>query len=195
MKNHFIIPYTGNKRREVEIIYKNLKLYNITTIIEPFCGSCALSYYISTQQPNKFKYVLNDLDKYLIELINIMKHETQYKEFITKIINLCFEDDKFISKEKYNMITKRNDVIGYFISRKFYTIRCGLYPVAKINNKPEFYIKKLLDIPFLKFVRTEDITITNTDGIEIYNKYKCSKQNLYFLILLIWCLVMICINI
>jgi site-specific DNA-adenine methylase len=132
MKNHFIIPYTGNKRQEVEIIYKNINLDNITTIIEPFCGSCALSYYISTQQPNKFKYVLNDLDKYLVELINIMKDETRYKEFTTKIINLCFEDDKFISKEKYNMITKQDNLIGYFISRKFYRIRSGLYPLKKL---------------------------------------------------------------
>ena len=181
MKNHFIIPYAGNKRQEVETIYKNMNLNNITTIIEPFCGSCAVSYYISTQQPNKFKYILNDLDKYLIELINIMKYENKYLEFITKTINLCFEDGKFISKEKYNIIVKQDNLIAYFIARKFYTIRCGLYPINKFNQGPEFYIKKLLEIPFLKFIRNENITITNIDGIETYNKYKDDTQNLIFL--------------
>ena len=183
MKNHFIFAYTGNKRQEVEIIYKNLDFKNITTIIEPFCGSCALSYYISTQQPNKFKYVLNDLDKHLIKLINIMKDETEYKEFITKTINLCFEDDKFISKEKYNIIVKQDNLQAYFIARKFYALRCGLYPIKRTFNNagPDYYIEKLLEIPFINFVRTENIIITNLDGIETYNKYKDDKQNLIFI--------------
>ena len=184
MKNHFIISYTGNKRQEVETIYKNLDFKNITTIIEPFCGSCALSYYISTIHPKKYKYILNDLDKYLIELINLMKDENKYLEFITKTINLCFDDDNnFISKEKYNIIVKQDNLESYFISRKFYTIRCGLYPLKMVFNDagPDYYIDKLLKTPFINFVRTENILITNTDGIETYNKYKDDKQNLIFL--------------
>jgi len=47
MKNHFYMPYFGNKRTEVSIIYKHLDLNNITTIIEPYAGSAAISYYIS----------------------------------------------------------------------------------------------------------------------------------------------------
>ena len=73
MKNHFIIAYPGNKRQEVEIIYKNLDFNNITTIIEPFCGSCALSYYISTIHPKKYKYILNDLDHYLTPFMTSKK--------------------------------------------------------------------------------------------------------------------------
>ena len=62
MKNHFIFGYTGNKREEVEIIYKLLiehKLLNddITTILEPYAGTCAISYYISLQHPLKYKYI------------------------------------------------------------------------------------------------------------------------------------------
>ncbi len=34
---------------------------------------------------------------------------------------------------------------------------------------------------FLNFIRNENITITNIDGIETYNKYKDDKQNLIFL--------------
>jgi site-specific DNA-adenine methylase len=44
MKNHFFYPYFGNKREEVEHIYNLSDLNNIDTIVEPFCGSCAVSY-------------------------------------------------------------------------------------------------------------------------------------------------------
>ena len=58
MKNHFVISYAGNKRNEVTRIYETLKLENITTIVEPFCGTAAVSFYISTLHPQKFKYIL-----------------------------------------------------------------------------------------------------------------------------------------
>ena len=69
MKNHFIIPYFGNKRMEVENLYNVIKdkLDEVDIIIEPFCGSSAMSYYISTQHPKKIKYILNDNNKKLIE--------------------------------------------------------------------------------------------------------------------------------
>jgi hypothetical protein len=41
---------------------------------------------------------------------------------------------------------------------------------------PDYYIDKLLKTPFINFVRTENIIITNTDGIETYKKYKDDKQ-------------------
>ena len=53
MKNHFFFSYAGNKREEVEHIYNKLDLENIETIVEPFCGSCAVSYYIWTQNKDK----------------------------------------------------------------------------------------------------------------------------------------------
>ena len=62
MKNHFIISYAGNKRQESNYIYEYIKdkLNDIEYIIEPFCGSSALSYYLSTLYPHRFKYILND---------------------------------------------------------------------------------------------------------------------------------------
>jgi len=58
MKNHFFIAYSGNKREEVNTIHDYIKpklTPSITTIIEPFCGTSALSYYISTLYPKKYK--------------------------------------------------------------------------------------------------------------------------------------------
>lgn len=78
MKNHFITPYSGNKRNEAENIYNTTKdIYNyedIETIIEPFCGSCAYSYYLSLKHPNKYKYILNDNDNNLIKILKKNKN-------------------------------------------------------------------------------------------------------------------------
>ena len=73
MKNHFIFPYAGNKREEVERIYEKIDLTNITTIIEPFCGTSAMSLYISLKNPKIYKYILNDNNTFLTELYMILK--------------------------------------------------------------------------------------------------------------------------
>ena len=46
-QNHFYIAYSGNKRKEMTNLYPYLDFTNITTIIEPYAGSCAISFYIS----------------------------------------------------------------------------------------------------------------------------------------------------
>ena len=67
MKNHFIFSYVGNKRNEIAEIYKHINFEGIETIIETNCGSSAMAYYISVQNPNRYKYILNDN----INVINI----------------------------------------------------------------------------------------------------------------------------
>ena len=67
MKNHFVFSYAGNKRKEVEEIYKNINFNNITTILEPFCGSCSLSYYIWTLN----KVVMNFINQILMKILQI----------------------------------------------------------------------------------------------------------------------------
>ena len=85
MKNHFLISYFGNKRQEVKIIYEELKFNddNINTyyIVEPFCGSSAMSYYIwlNNRDKTNFKYILNDNNKFIIDLYNIAKDENNLK--------------------------------------------------------------------------------------------------------------------
>ena len=86
MKNHFFFGYAGNKRQEVDNIYNYLKtLTNITHIIEPFCGTGALSYFISINEPKKYKYILNDNNKKLIDFYNIAKDQEALENLITHI--------------------------------------------------------------------------------------------------------------
>jgi len=70
---HFMVPYAGNKRKEVKQLYEEFKKSSneYTYIVEPFCGTSAFSYYVSLNEPLKYTYVLNDNNKYLIELYKI----------------------------------------------------------------------------------------------------------------------------
>lgn len=173
MRNHFFIPYTGNKREEVDSIYnaiiKNNSLNNIETIIEPYCGSSAMSYYISTLHPNKYKYILNDNNKLLIELYKIFSNEDTIKEFIIKINNLCFDKDlKFITKIQYELLKKEQTVESYFISNKFYKMRCGTYPLDEILVPLDY--DKVMKTPIINFLKNENITFSSDDAIEIIQK-------------------------
>ena len=173
MKNHFITSYFGNKREEVEKIYEVIKdAKNIKYIIECYCGSCAISYYISTIHPKKYKYILNDNNKFLVELLEIMKDENKYNLWIEEI-NKIFE--LIVDKESYLKYTNKNTLNGWFIGNKYYNIRPFLYPT---NKK----ITKLTDdYPIINFLRNEDITILNKDGLEVFNTYCNDKNSLLFI--------------
>lgn len=172
--NHFIIPYAGNKRDEVHILYNRIKdkIENIEYIIEPFCGSCAMSYYISLQHPNKYKYILNDNNIFLVKLLKIMKDNNKYIKFVKKINKkLKLINNKF----DYITHTQPNTFEGWFIGNKWYCIRPYLYPInRKINNVKENY-------PIINFLRTENIVIKSVDGCNIYNKYKNNSKSLILL--------------
>jgi site-specific DNA-adenine methylase len=163
------MSYLGNKRDEVETIYNELKNHNrlyddVDTICEPYCGSSAMSYYISTLHPNKYKYILNDNNQHLIELYNILSNDNLLKDFIIKINKLCFQDNKFINKEHYNNIVKINNIEGYFIGLYYKGLRPALYPVRKTT--PLDY-QTIFKKPIMKFLRTENITFSCMDSIDI----------------------------
>ena len=170
MKNHFIFGYTGNKREEVEIIYKLLiehKLLNddITTILEPYAGTCAISYYISLQHPLKYKYIINDNNENLIELYKILSDNEKIKEFVKTINEMCFKNGIFIDKEQYKIIINQNDVYGYFIRNKFYKIHPGLYPKDKLKNL--LNVEDILITPIIHFLQTENIEFISKDALEV----------------------------
>ena len=56
--NISLFSYFGNKDNEIEIIKDNIPdLNNIDTIIEPYCGSFALTRYLLNIYPNKNIFV------------------------------------------------------------------------------------------------------------------------------------------
>ena len=174
-KNHFFFGYAGNKRREVKNILESITDLSIyKTIVEPFCGSCAFSYYLSSLYPKKFKYVLNDNNKHLIELLKISRNKEKFDELIKKMNQMIID----LTKEKYNEIAKKDELESWIIKNSIYTIRAGLFPLDYKNNKD---FSKLEDCDIIKFLRNEDITISNEDGIKIIESYANDKKALIFL--------------
>jgi len=170
MKNHFVFGYAGNKRDEVGDIYDSFDLTNIDTIVEPFCGTSAVSYYISTLHPQKYKYVLNDLNKNLFDLYNILRDKTKLIEF-EKLINE--KAKRIVDKKTYNEEIKnyKTNICDWFISCKIYAIRQGLY-----KNGYKYTYIDLKKCPIVEFLQTENVEIRNVEGVEIlqeYNKKNC----------------------
>ena len=177
MKNHFLLPYPGNKRNECEGIYNEIinKLDDITTIIEPFCGSSACSYYISTKHPKRFQYILNDNNKYLIQLYLIAKDESKLNKFI-KVLDNKIKD---LNKEKYDLIAKEDNLISWMITHKIYNIRAGLFPTTGRPILKTFeYLKTC---PIITFLQNENIKFYNVDAIRLMDAYTNNKKCLIFL--------------
>ena len=163
-KNHFFFSYAGNKRQEFTKIYEEFKKLNdITTIYEPFCGTSAFSYFLAREEPKKYKYILNDGNKHLIELYETVRDEEKLKELI-KELNILVID---INKEKYLKIIKEDTLTGYIIKHRIYCIRPGLFP---IKYKPVNF-EYLLSVPIIQFLRNENITFSNEKIGSIKDEY------------------------
>jgi site-specific DNA-adenine methylase len=178
MKNHFIFPWNGNKRMEVENIVEKINLSDdITTVIEPYCGSSAFSVYLSKLYPKKYKYIINDIDENLIKLYNYIKNDDQK---IQDLINDVMKSIK--NKDDYLKIISKsyeNKFISWFISNKIYNVRPGLYNLNyKYNDEKKLKFK---DYEIFKFLIDEDVEILNIDGIDLIKKYFESEKNLIFI--------------
>jgi len=187
MKNHFIISYFGNKRNEVEMLYDLMKddIINKTTIIEPFCGSSAFSYYISTKHPKQFKYILNDNNKYLIELYLILQDETKSNEFIKRMNKIHADIFKKSTpeerKNKYNDSKNIDDIYHWLFYNRCYSIRPGLYPIKEEKRFLNYNYNDMLKAPIINFLKTENITFICGSGKDCVVQNKDNENNLIFL--------------
>jgi hypothetical protein len=173
MKNHFYISYAGNKRTEVEALYNLIKnkINENTIIVEPFCGSCALSYYIWLLHPN-IKFKLNDMNPFLFEMYNLLKNDTKIEKLEKYYNNII----KKITKSEYNILIKKEDTQNQFLKKKFYSIREGLYPINKTFSEI-----KIKNYPIYKFFNEANIQYTNKDALKIIEEEKNNENNIIFL--------------
>ena len=166
MKNHFLFSYTGNKRNETKNFLDIVKLDDITNIIEPFCGSSALSYsvWLDAERKDKFNYYLNDTDERLIQVYNIMKNETI--EHIEEKINNIIQTIN--NKEEWTQKLKSDHDIYHFIFFKKMN-RYGFYDIDFNKTKKIFKITKETK-EFIKFIKQPYVFITDNDWFSIFDK-------------------------
>jgi site-specific DNA-adenine methylase len=187
MKNHFLISYFGNKRNEVENLFELIKdkLEIINTVVEPFCGSSAFSYYLSTKFPKKYKYILNDNSSYLIELYKILQDETKTNDLIKKLNiihnNIFTKETEHDIKNEYNKLKKIDNIYNWLYFQKVYGIRPGMFPIKTTERFTKYNFINILQCPIINFLRTEDITFTNGCGIKCFKEYCDCPFNFIFL--------------
>ena len=169
-KNHFIFAYDGNKRNEINEINQVINNYDVEYIIEPYCGTCAFSFFLSIKYPKKYKYILNDNDNNLINLLKLLSNSNDLEIFEKKINDIC--SDPNFDKIIYLGLT---GLEGYYIKKKIYNIRPGLFP---LDYKYKYI--NIKDCPFINFLMNENITLLNKEGLEVYEEYK-NKDSIIFL--------------
>lgn len=185
MKNHFIFPYVGNKRKELLFLntfgFANL-IENTDIIIEPFCGSCAFSYqfyyyYEKNRNDKKYKYILNDNNPLLIELLTILKSQELTDKMLIEVKTML----QTMDKEKYVNIRKNKNmtIIEYIILNQCYNQRIGIYNEKSIN-KIHLIIDKIKNAPIIDFLRNADVEIMNIKGELLYDIHKNNQKCLIY---------------
>lgn len=182
MNNHFIIPYSGNKRKEYNIIKKYINFDNKKIIIEPFGGSCALSYQIFKEKGNIYTFFLNDLDPIIYQIYKL------YKELDLETIerNINNKLDQMRTKDNYNNLKKEElkknnvNIWTYIVTHKFYSIRDGLFPLKKNMNDAKFIFTNE-QIQFFNFMKLPNVYISNNNWDDLFEKYKNYKNCIFFM--------------
>lgn len=164
--NHFFIPYAGNKKSEYKFIKDHLYLKAcIKNIVEPFCGSSAISFNIWLEHKNKFDYYLNDIDDDLINLYNLFINTPI--DTIIKTLNAT--KLKIKNKHDYTTMCKNKDKTNYeyLIMHKFYNIRPGMYDDTMHSKN---YVFTDHQLKFIEFIKQPYVYISNIDWNVIFDK-------------------------
>ena len=184
MKKHFIFSYAGNKRQEVEVIYKHLLLDEIDTIVEPFMGTAAMSYYISTQHPLRYRYILSDIDPMLIALYRAMMDPVLADQLNQEVNAMIDEFNAYTSDAPRKIwytaqIKPRNTLASYVFFNKYATFRYGVYPM--MNRLRQIAPFDLTTAPIYQFLTTENVTLMEQDAIEAIKAHRDEPRTLLLL--------------
>jgi len=179
MTNHFIFPYSGNKRREykyLENIIDDIDDYE--TIIEPFCGSSAISFNIWLKYPNK-KFILNDNDYDLMKVYNLIKND-DIETIKNKLLDIknTINNDKDVFNKMYKDFkqSKDKDIYQYIYFNKFNCMnKAGAYKECKFQDFTKQQYK------FFEFIKTANITFMNNDWYDVFKEYSNDVKALFII--------------
>lgn len=175
--NHFIISYHGNKRQDYHEFKNNICYDNVKNIVEPFAGSCAISFNVWKIYKEKFTYHLNDLDSNLYNIYKILKEEP-----IDHIFNKINEIKSSInSKENFQELCKKSNKTIYEIIyiHKASGFRAGGYDKRTLQKK--LYKPTKEQRLFSDFLKQDCVHISNEDYRISYDFHKNNKDTIIFL--------------
>ena len=122
----------GNKRNELKLLLPIIEkeINDKTIFIEPFCGSCIVSFNVFKKNTN-IKINVNDIDSLRMEFYKNMIDEEQRN----KLYKIEKEIEEKGEEFYYSIVNSKDDnYLKYVISRRIYFIRYGLYPTTKKIN-------------------------------------------------------------
>jgi len=192
--SHFIYQYKGNKRQETSTILPIINFNNKKNIVEPFCGTSAMSFAIWKEHKDKFNYYINDIDEKLIEVYNLLKIKS-IKEIEENIENVRLEYNNLnqVVKTKENICKKvANEAqITYMKENKyksvyhyiFFNRYCvyGLLPPTLNRGILNKYKLSPLQKEFIEFIKSPNVFISNNDYKIIYEEHKNNPKSIILL--------------
>ncbi len=131
-----IIKYQGGKTKELPLI-KKLLPPNITAVIEPFCGGAAVSWALNKPA------VLNDINKDLINLYEVVKDPTVFHTLLDAVNTLKTKEHDDLEKEYYDARDTLNQGTGAPLDRALAYIivrQLCFSGMERYNSKGEFNV-------------------------------------------------------
>lgn len=182
--SHIFIKWYGNKLNEYKKFKDYINFDNKINIIEPFCGSAAISFKIWLEYGDKFNYYINDKDELIYNYLNYNKN-VNLSDLIDRI-NIekrqYDNDEKFQELYEKSLVNQEDFIYKILISKlSFYSTK--MRSKYTIRTQPWLTISKLNknQIKFKEFLNSPNVFITNDDWSIIFEKFKDDKQALIIL--------------
>ncbi len=158
----------------------------VKNVIEPFCGTSALSFSLWMDYGNRFNYYLNDKDHYLHQIYKFIKTTKYSADDIYDAVNKFKKTIKDADKlNKMNdEVNKNFNVIKYITIKKVSLMgrTTGTLTYDTRGNIPAFQKKSRpndLQRIFLEFIRSPNVYIINKDWKEVFDKFKSDTSSLF----------------
>lgn len=180
---HFPISYMGNKRKEYKYIEPFFNFDGIDNIIEPFCGSSAISFNIWLKHPH-LNFYLNDKYDILINIYNLLK-TNDINNIYEKINEYKLKYNDPIEFKKFAKLAKEEnpiDSIKYMFIRKSSIFRFGEQLHKKLHYDTKLFKGPTsLQLKFIEFIKSPNVFISNDDWYILFDKYKNDKKTIFIL--------------
>ena len=180
-----MFPYTGSKKNEIknfiDYVPDNIENY---TIVEPFGGSGAFSYYLMNQY-DKINIHLNDLDKNTFNMYKMIVDNKidEFVDTISLILNTLPEPESAKQVEMIMNVLKKIDTVetNYIVRiiqyrPKSKTIRTGM--IEKLKKQ---IVNKNMTIQKLTIPENTKIKLSNDDYKKVLELYKDDQNAFIFL--------------
>lgn len=181
--SHFPISFVGNKRKEFKYIEPLLNFDGIENIIEPFCGSSAISFNIWLKHPH-LNFYLNDNFKTLINVYNLLK-TNDINDIFDKINEYKLKYNDPVEFRKFAKESNCNgddiDPIIYMFLRKSSRFRLGGETLKMENHfSTKLFTKPTkLQLKFIEFVKSPNVNISNDDWFVLFDKFKNDDKSIF----------------